>query len=51
MTNVEKKLNKADLVAYKVYDNRNYALIPGISHNYSPKATKNSSQMTLPTID
>lgn len=36
MTNQEKKLNKADLNAYKGFDNKQYALIPGISHNYSP---------------
>ena len=31
MTNVEKKLNRADLTAYKNYDNRQYCLIPGVS--------------------
>jgi hypothetical protein len=30
MTNVEKKLNKVDLQAWKHYDNNQYALIPGL---------------------
>jgi hypothetical protein len=32
MTQVEKKLNKDDLYAYKVYNNNQYALIPGINN-------------------
>lgn len=32
MTNVEKQMNKEDLQAWKVYDNIQYALIPGINH-------------------
>lgn len=32
MSHVEKKMNKEDLEAWKVYDNHQYALIPGISH-------------------
>lgn len=32
MTNVEKELNKNDLFAYKVFDNNQYALIPGHTH-------------------
>jgi hypothetical protein len=32
MTNVEKQMNKEDLQAWKVYDNNQYALIPGINH-------------------
>ena len=31
MTNVEKRINKLDLVAYKNYDNHQYAKIPGFS--------------------
>ena len=31
MTNVEKLLNKEDLIAYKNYDNKQYSMIPGIS--------------------
>lgn len=31
MTNVEKLLNKDELIAYKNYDNKSYSLIPGIS--------------------
>ena len=29
MTNVEKELNKNELNAYKVYDNKDYAMMPG----------------------
>lgn len=32
MTNVEKELNKQDLLAYKKFDNNQYALIPGHTH-------------------
>lgn len=32
MTNVEKRLNRADLIAYKSYDNNQYGLIPGIQN-------------------
>ena len=32
MTNVEKQLNKDDLLAWKHYDNTQYSLIPGISN-------------------
>ena len=32
MTSVEKKLNKDDLLAYKVYDKNQYAMIPGYKH-------------------
>jgi len=31
MTNVEKQLNKADLHAYKVFDARQYSLVPGVT--------------------
>ena len=31
MTDVEKKLNKEDLYAYKNFDNNQYSLIPGVS--------------------
>lgn len=37
MTSVEKKLNKEDLSAFKSYDKKPYALIPGvksISHKF-----------------
>lgn len=33
MTSVEKKLNRNDLLAYKNYDNTQYAIIPGYSPN------------------
>ena len=31
MTNVEKQLNKDDLLAWKNYDNNQYSMIPGFS--------------------
>lgn len=31
MTNVEKELNKDDLVAWKKYDNNQYSMIPGVA--------------------
>ena len=31
MTNVEKEMNKDDLLAWKKYDNNQYSLIPGFS--------------------
>ncbi len=31
MTNVEKRLNKHDLIAYKNYDKEQHALIPGLN--------------------
>ena len=31
MTNVEKQMNRDDLIAYKNYDNKQYAMVPGIS--------------------
>jgi hypothetical protein len=41
MSYVEKKMNKDDLHAWKVYDNNQYALIPGISHkkHLSPESS------------
>jgi hypothetical protein len=33
MSSVEKAMNRNDLNAYKNYDNRDYALVPGIAHN------------------
>ena len=33
MTNVEKELNKDDLVAWKKYDNNQYSMIPGVASN------------------
>ena len=38
MTSVEKRLNKDDLLAYKVYDRNQYAMIPG--HKHEPTLTK-----------
>ena len=31
MTELEKKLNRIDLMAYKNYDNKMYSLVPGIN--------------------
>ncbi len=31
MTELEKKLNRVDLMAYKNYDNKMYSLVPGIN--------------------
>jgi hypothetical protein len=31
MTELEKKLNRVDLMAYKHYDNKMYSLVPGIN--------------------
>ena len=31
MTDVEKKLNREDLIAYKHFDNNQYAMIPGVN--------------------
>ena len=33
MTGVEKQMNKDDMVAWKKYDNKQYALIPGMQTN------------------
>ena len=32
MSNVEKQMNRDDLLAWKQYDNNQYSMIPGISH-------------------
>ena len=39
MTNVEKELNKADLNAYKVYDDANYAMMPGTQPAAKPEGS------------
>lgn len=52
MTDVEKKLNREDLIAYKKYDNTQYALIPGFNNQrkfmdpeiYQPKGAAAKSQ-------
>jgi hypothetical protein len=31
MTELEKKMNRVDLAAYKNYDNKMYSLVPGIN--------------------
>lgn len=43
MTGVEKQMNKDDMVAWKKYDNKQYALIPGMQTNKQfaePRAKK-----------
>lgn len=58
MTNVEKEMNKDDLIAWKKYDNNQYSMIPGISHNkklaeqrapkqFSPQVTANKAKSTM----
>eukprot|EP00350_Pseudokeronopsis_sp_OXSARD2_P012695 CAMPEP_0170552184 /NCGR_PEP_ID=MMETSP0211-20121228/10112_1 /TAXON_ID=311385 /ORGANISM="Pseudokeronopsis sp., Strain OXSARD2" /LENGTH=38 /DNA_ID= /DNA_START= /DNA_END= /DNA_ORIENTATION= len=32
MTSEEKRMNKEDLYAWKVYDNNQYSLIPGVTN-------------------
>lgn len=32
MTQQEKKMNKDDLIAYKIHDNTQYSMIPGVSN-------------------
>lgn len=39
MTNQEKNLNRADLLAYKSYDNNQYSLIPGVQNKTLQKKT------------
>lgn len=48
MTRVEKMMNKDDLKAYKVYDNTQYSMIPGLSNekifrNSEPKKVKTNN--------
>ena len=43
MTNVEKQMNKDDLVAYKNYDNNQYSLVPGISTDKKIKERSRSN--------
>ena len=40
-THDEKRLNKDDLIAYKHYDNHQYALIPGLVQNDVTKSPNN----------
>ena len=40
MTDVEKKMNREDLKAYKNYDINQYSLIPGISNQKNFMAEK-----------
>lgn len=47
MSKEEKQLNKEDLIAYKRFDNKNYAMIPGISNQ---KAVLDQSLKKSPKI-
>lgn len=46
MTEVEKHMNKDDLIAYKNYDQNQYSLIPGISKD--KKILERSKVSTAP---
>lgn len=50
MTDVEKKLNREDLIAFKNYDNNQYAMIPGIN-NQKRFNDNNAYQSKNKTID
>ena len=50
MTNIEKKMNREDLIAYKNYDNTQYALIPGVN-NQKNFMDSNIYQPKTKTID
>ena len=54
MTQVEKKLNREDLNAWKEKDDKQYSMIPGINNqrryqaiNTSPGKTRNDNTLTL----
>ena len=49
MTNVEKELNKDDLVAWKKYDNTQYSMIPGVS-NQNKQAELRPPKQNSPQI-
>ena len=46
MTSVEKRINKDDLIAYKNFDNKQYAMIPGYNgiNSIGMKSTYNKGQ-------
>lgn len=44
MTELEKKLNRVDLMAYKHCDNKMYSLVPGINSQLNEDATSVSSK-------
>ncbi len=48
MTEVEKHMNKDDLVAWKNYDNKQYSLIPGVSKdkNFLDRPMKSNTGAT-----
>mmetsp|Transcript_33116 Transcript_33116/g.24360 ORF Transcript_33116/g.24360 Transcript_33116/m.24360 type:complete len:93 (-) Transcript_33116:255-533(-) len=48
MTDMEKKLNKQDLDAYKVFDNKQYSLIPGL---HSQKQVLGTVHQQKPKVD
>ena len=48
MSSVEKAMNKADLNAYKNYDNQAYTLVPGLQHSKALESPiKNAAKATL----
>lgn len=44
MTELEKKLNRVDLMAYKNYDNKMYSLVPGINSQLHEDAVSVTSK-------
>lgn len=50
MSSVEKAMNKADLTAYKHYDNSSYTLVPGLQHSKQIESPiKNAAKAALQT--
>lgn len=44
MTELEKKMNRVDLQAYKNYDKKIYSLVPGINSELTAETASNASQ-------
>lgn len=44
MTELEKKINRVDLMAYKNYDNKMYSLVPGINSQLNEDAVSVTSK-------
>jgi hypothetical protein len=44
MTELEKKINRVDLMAYKNFDNKMYSLVPGINSQLHDDAISVSSK-------
>lgn len=43
MTELEKKMNRVDLLAYKNYDKNIYSLVPGINSEFSRDIANNAN--------